>query len=212
MLIFTTCFTKFRESSNVNPNTSLIIVTSGKAAPSANRWLYIGFRARTSTLHFSVFKIILFSRNHLHTSSSSLLRLYELHEQFFYPIREFFRLARAHSYFLRETSTWHVVSCPPGDTWYGMILSSVGVVSSRLGLKSECAVFFFLTELSLVVTPYWRAAITAKQLSMATIPLCFEFFRCRVELSCKVNFHVIRSALQYSGTFNFNTWLSPWQR
>ena len=114
-----------------------------KAAPSANRWHYIGFRARTSALHFSVFKIILFSRNHLHTSSSSLLRLYELHEQFFYPIREFFRLARAHSYFLRETSTWHVVSCPPGDTWYGMILSSVGVVSSRLGLKSECAVFLF---------------------------------------------------------------------
>ena len=32
VLIFTTCFTKFRESSNVNPNTSLIIVTSGKGA------------------------------------------------------------------------------------------------------------------------------------------------------------------------------------
>ena len=85
VLIFTTCFTKFRESSNVNPNTSLIIVTSGKAAPSANRWLYIGFRARTSTLHFSVFKIILFSRNHFHTSLCFLLRF-----AFFHPIREFF--------------------------------------------------------------------------------------------------------------------------
>ena len=31
---------------------------------------------------------------------------------------------------------------------------------------------------------------------MATVPLCFEFFRCRVD-ECRVNFHVVRSALQY---------------
>ena len=36
VLIFVTCFTKFRESSNVNPNISRNIVTSGTAAPSAN--------------------------------------------------------------------------------------------------------------------------------------------------------------------------------
>ena len=132
VLIFLTSFTKVRESSNVNPNISRNIVTTRYGSTFSNSPA-LGSRARTSALHFSGFKIILFSQNHFHTSSSSLLRLYELHEQFFYPIREFFRLARAHSYFLRETSTWHVVSCPPGDTWYGMILSSVGVVSSKSG-------------------------------------------------------------------------------
>ena len=44
-----------------------------------------------------------------------------------------------------------------------------------------------------------RTPKRAKQLSMATIPLCFEFFRCRVD-ACRVNFHVVRSALQYSET------------
>ena len=53
---------------------------------------------------------------------------------------------------------------------------------SGLGLnyKSECA-GDFSAELSLVVTPYWRATTIAKQLSMATIPLCFQFFQCLVE-------------------------------
>ena len=52
----------------------------------------------------------------------------------------------------------------------------VGVESSRLGRG------YFLSQLSLVVTPYRRASKRAKQLSMATIPLCFEFFRCRVDV------------------------------
>ena len=37
------------------------------------------------------------------------------------------------------------------------------------------------SEFSLDVAPYWRAPKRAKQLSMATIPLLFEFFRCRVD-------------------------------
>ena len=37
-------------------------------------------------------------------------------------------------------------------------------------------------HLSLVVAPYWRAPKRAKQLSMATMPLCFEFFRCCVDV------------------------------
>ena len=42
--------------------------------------------------------------------------------------------------------------------------------------------FKYPIKLSLVVTPCWRAPETAKQLSMASIPLCFEFFRCRVDV------------------------------
>ena len=38
---------------------------------------------------------------------------------------------------------------------------------------------YFSLECSLVAKPYWRAPKRAKQLSMATIPLCFEFFPCR---------------------------------
>ena len=57
---------------------------------------------------------------------------------------------------------------------------SVGVEGSRSELKSECA--DILHQSFLVVTPYWRAPKRAKQLSMATIPLCFELFRCRVDV------------------------------
>ena len=38
---------------------------------------------------------------------------------------------------------------------------------------------YFLSELSLLVA---GAPKSAKQLSMATIPLCFEFFRCCVDV------------------------------
>ena len=53
--------------------------------------------------------------------------------------------------------------------------------SSAAGLKSECAGQFF-SRASLFVTPYWWVTIIAKQLSMATIPLCFGFFRCHVDV------------------------------
>ena len=73
-------------------------------------------------------------------------------------------------FFLCETSTWHLDSCPSEDTWYGVILWVLRVLG------------YFSPEFSLVVTSYWRAPKRAKQLSMATIPLCFEFFRCRVDV------------------------------
>ena len=57
---------------------------------------------------------------------------------------------------------------------------SVGVEGSRSELKSECA--DIMHQSFLVVTPYWRAPTRAKQLSTTTIPLCFEFFRCRVDV------------------------------
>ena len=58
---------------------------------------------------------------------------------------------------------------------------SVGVESSGSGLKIRVR-GYFSSELSLVVAPYLRAPKRAKQLSMVTIPLCFEFFRCLVDV------------------------------
>ena len=58
---------------------------------------------------------------------------------------------------------------------------SVGVESSRLGLKSECADIFHQSFL-------WLLRHTDEpqkgrnKLSIATIPLFFEFFRCRVNV------------------------------
>ena len=57
---------------------------------------------------------------------------------------------------------------------------SVGVESSGSELRSGCADIFH--QSFLVVTPYRRATSRAKQLSMATIPLSFEFFRRRVDV------------------------------
>ena len=58
---------------------------------------------------------------------------------------------------------------------------SVGVQSSESGLKMRLR-GYFSSEFSLAVAPYWRAPKRAKQLSIATIPLCFEVFRCRVDV------------------------------
>ena len=62
---------------------------------------------------------------------------------------------------------------------------SVWVQYNVRALKQSEWVFYSRT--SLFVAPYWRATKVAKQLSTATTPLCFWFFRCRVVLmSCKV--------------------------
>ena len=65
------------------------------------------------------------------------------------------------------------------DTWYGVILWVLRVLGQ--GLKSDCADIFHQSFL-------WLLRHTdepqkgRKQLSMATIPLCFEFFGCRVDV------------------------------
>ena len=58
---------------------------------------------------------------------------------------------------------------------------SVGVEGSRSGLMIRVR-GNFSSELSLFVAPYLRAPRRAKQLSIATIPLCLEFFRYRVDV------------------------------
>ena len=59
----------------------------------------------------------------------------------------------------------------PYSLWlpYGMILWALRVLGQ--GLNQSARIFF--TRVFCVVTPYWRAPKRAKQLSMATIPLCF---------------------------------------
>ena len=73
VLIFLTLFTKVGGSSNVNPNISRNIVTS-RYDSTFSKSPALGSRARTSALHFSGFKVILFSRNHFHTSLCFFLR------------------------------------------------------------------------------------------------------------------------------------------
>ena len=59
-------------------------------------------------------------------------------------------------------------------------LDSVGVETSRSGLKIRVR-GYFSSELSLLLRHTDEPQLKrAKQLSMAAIPLCFEFFRCRV--------------------------------
>ena len=58
----------------------------------------------------------------------------------------------------------------------------VGVGSSRLELKSECAVFFFFNRAfsgCFAILKNYNNSETA--VYVATIQLCFEFFRCRVD-------------------------------
>ena len=57
---------------------------------------------------------------------------------------------------------------------------SVGVEGSRSGLKSECADIFHQSFPWLL--HHTDEPQRAKQLSMATTPLCVEFFRCRVDV------------------------------
>ena len=80
---------------------------------------------------------------------------------------------------------------------------SVGVESFGSGLKIRVR-GYFSSELSLVVGPYRRAPKRAKQLSMvsmATIPLFLEFFRCRVDvLQSSTEGHSVCACAGYSGT------------
>ena len=82
----------------------------------------------------------------------------------------FYRLVLANFLFSLRDINLTLGLLPPEDTWYGLILWVLRVLG------------YFSPEFSLVVTPYRRASKRAKQLSMATIPLCFELFRCRVDV------------------------------
>ena len=88
----------------------------------------------------------------------------------------FFRLLLANSSFSLREINLTVGLLPPRR--HVVWRDSVGVNSSGSGLKIRVR-GYFSSEFSLVVAPYWQAP---KQLSMATIPLCFEFFRCRVDV------------------------------
>ena len=84
------------------------------------------------------------------------------------------RLVLSILYFLCETSTLHLDSCPLGARDMAFEFMS--------GLLKKQSVLEFYGRASLFVAPYWRAPQKAKQLSTATTPLCFWFFRCRVDV------------------------------
>ena len=93
-------------------------------------------------------------------------------------------------YFLYERSTWHLDSCPPGDTLYGVILWGPRVLSQ--GLNRSARIFF-----SRVLSRCY--AILASYNNSETAVYGYGYFGV-VFMSCKVNFQVVRSALQYSAS------------
>ena len=87
-------------------------------------------------------------------------------------------------HFLCESSTWQLDSCPPEDTWYGVILWVLTVLGQ--GLKSECADIFL-----------WLLCHTDKpQNSCLWVQSRSVLSSCGVVLmSCRVNFHVVRYSI-----------------
>ena len=97
-------------------------------------------------------------------------------------------------YFLCETSTWHLDSCPPEGAWYGVILWVLRVLGQ--GLKSECADILhqsFLWLLRHTDEPQkgWNSCLW---LQSRSVVCSFGVLL----MSCRVKLHVVRSALQYS--------------
>ena len=103
----------------------------------------------------------------------------------------FLRLILANSLFLCETSTWHLDSCPSEDTWYGVILWVLRVLGQ--GLKAECADLFhqsFLWLLRHTDEPQ-KGRNSCLWLQSRSVLSSFGV----VLTSCRVNFHVVQSAL-----------------
>ena len=90
----------------------------------------------------------------------------------------FFKLVFVNSLFSLRDINLTLGLLPPRrhEAWR----DSVGVKSSGSGLKSECADIFHQSPMS-----GCYAILTSPkegQLSMATVPLCFEFLLCRVDV------------------------------
>ena len=84
-------------------------------------------------------------------------------------------------------------SCPPEDTWYGVILWVLRVLGQSLNQSARifCTRAFWL--LRHTVEPQ-RGRNSCLWLQSRSVLSSF----CVVLMSCRVNFHVVRSALQYS--------------
>ena len=114
----------------------------------------------------------------------------------------FFRLVLANSlFFLCETSTWHLDSCPRktrGMAWF-CACSGSGFFFVRVlgrGLKSECTDIFLQSFLWLLrhTDEPQKGRNSCLWLQSRSVLSSFGV----VLMSCRVNFHVVRSALQYS--------------
>ena len=122
------------------------------------------------------------------TDTSCLHPVYILFFFFLYPTDTSFIFSARH-----QLDTW--TACPPEDTRYGVILWVLRVLGQ--GLNKSARIFFiraFSGCYAILTSPK-----TAKQLSMASLQSRSALSSFGVVLmSCRVNCHVVRSALQYS--------------
>ena len=113
---------------------------------------------------------------------------------FYMVLSMFYRLVLANSLFSLRDINLTLGLLPPRR--HVVWRDSVGVESSRSGLKSECADIFhqsFLWLLRHTDEPQ-RGRTSCLRLQSRSVLSSFGV----VLMSCRVNFHVVRSALQYS--------------
>ena len=106
----------------------------------------------------------------------------------------FLRLVLANSLFSLRDINLTLGLLPPEDTCYGVILWVLRVLGQ--GLKSECADIFYQSFLWLLhhTDEPQKGRNSCLWLQSRSVLNSFGV----VLMSCRVNFHVVRSALQYS--------------
>ena len=96
-------------------------------------------------------------------------------------------------YFLCETSTWHLDSCPPEGTWYGVILWVLRVLGQGLIIVRV----YFASEFSLLLRHTDEPQKGRNSCLWLHTRYVLSSFGVLL-MSCRVKFHIVRSALQYS--------------
>ena len=90
----------------------------------------VGFVFVTLWTQFPSSSLHLQSKERIESRNGLLYRKYKCFRGWFWPIL----------YFLCETLVWHLDSCPPEDTWYGVILWVLRVLGQ--GLNQSARIFF----------------------------------------------------------------------
>ena len=112
---------------------------------------------------------------------------------FFMVLPMFPRLVLSILHFLCQTSTWHLDSCPLRDTWYGVALWVIEFNARAL----KQSVRDFTAEPLSSLSHNDELPKGRNSCLQPTPQSVFSSFSV-VLMSCKVNFHVVRSALQNS--------------
>ena len=87
----------------------------------------VGFVFITLWTQFLSASLHLQSEERIESRNGLLYRKYKCFRGWFWPIL----------YFLCETSVWHLDSCPPEDTWYGVILWVLRVLGQGLNQSAR---------------------------------------------------------------------------